>query len=90
MMIAPISLVLATAHIINKLSSDSEIIVMNAAGVSPWPLVRPFLAAGLVVAALVATIGAVKFLCPRLDKIAAGYSQPPSKAPGRLSLSPSA
>ena len=31
MMIAPISLVLATAHIINKLSSDSEIIVMNAA-----------------------------------------------------------
>ena len=41
MMIAPISLVLATAHILNKLSSDSEIIVMNAAGVSPWPLVRP-------------------------------------------------
>ena len=56
MMIAPISLVLATAHVINKLSSDSEIIVMNAAGVSPWPLVRPFLAAGLVVAALVAAI----------------------------------
>jgi lipopolysaccharide export system permease protein len=56
MMIAPISLVLATAHIINKLSSDSEIIVMNAAGVSPWPLVRPFLAAGLVVALLVAAI----------------------------------
>jgi lipopolysaccharide export system permease protein len=56
MMIAPISLVLATAHIINKLSSDSEIIVMNAAGVSPWPLVRPFLAAGLVVALLVSVI----------------------------------
>src|SRR4029077_3666526 len=56
MMIAPISLVLATAHIINKLSSDSEIIVMNAAGVSPWPLGRPVLAAGLVVAALVAAI----------------------------------
>ena len=56
MMIAPISLVLATAHIINKLSSDSEIIVMNAAGVSPWPLVRPFLASGLVVAVLVASI----------------------------------
>ena len=45
MMIAPISLVLATAHIINKLSSDSEIIVMNAAGVlavalSPVPCRR--------------------------------------------------
>ena len=56
MMIAPISLVLATAHVINKLSSDSEIIVMNAAGVSPWSLFRPFLAAGLVVAVLVAAI----------------------------------
>jgi lipopolysaccharide export system permease protein len=56
MMIAPISLVLATAHIINKLSSDSEIIVMNAAGVSPWPLVRPFIAAGLVVSVLVSLI----------------------------------
>src|SRR5271168_2090424 len=49
MMIAPISLVLAVAHILNKLSSDSEIIVMNAAGVSPWRLVRPLLAAGLMV-----------------------------------------
>ena len=56
MMIAPISLVLATAHTINKLSSDSEIIVMNAAGVSPWPLVRPFVAASLVVSLLVASI----------------------------------
>jgi lipopolysaccharide export system permease protein len=56
MMIAPISLVLATAHTINKLSSDSEIIVMNAAGVSPWPLVRPFLACALVVSILVAAI----------------------------------
>jgi lipopolysaccharide export system permease protein len=56
MMIAPISLVLATAHVINKLSSDSEIIVMNAAGVSPWSLFRPFLAAALVVAVLVAAI----------------------------------
>ena len=56
MMIAPISLVLATAHILNKLSSDSEIIVMNAAGISPWRLLRPLLAAGLVVSMLVAAI----------------------------------
>jgi lipopolysaccharide export system permease protein len=56
MMIAPISLVLAAAHVLNKLSSDSEIIVMNAAGVSPWRLVAPFLAAGLVVSLLVSVI----------------------------------
>jgi len=56
MMIAPISLVLATAHVLNKLSSDSEIIVMNAAGVSPWRLVTPFAAAALVVSLLVSLI----------------------------------
>jgi lipopolysaccharide export system permease protein len=56
MMIAPISLVLASAHVLNKLSSDSEIIVMNAAGISPWRLVRPFIASALVVSALVAAI----------------------------------
>jgi lipopolysaccharide export system permease protein len=56
MMIAPISLVLAVGHILNKLSSDSEIIVMNAAGVSPWRLVSPFIAVALVVSLLVTVI----------------------------------
>ena len=58
MMIAPIALVMAGAHVLNKLGSDSEIIVMNAAGVSPWRLLRPFLAAALVVSLLVAVIAA--------------------------------
>ena len=58
MMIAPIALVMAAAHVLNKLSTDSEIIVMNAAGVSPWRLCRPFLAAALVVSLLVAAIAA--------------------------------
>ena len=47
MMIAPIALVMAAAHVLNKLSTDSEIIVMNAAGVSPWRLVAPFMAAAV-------------------------------------------
>jgi lipopolysaccharide export system permease protein len=49
MMIAPIALVMAAAHVLNKLSSDSEIIVMSAAGVSPWRPLRPLLAAGFSV-----------------------------------------
>jgi lipopolysaccharide export system permease protein len=61
-MIAPIALVIATAHVLNKLSSDSEIIVMNAAA-SPWRLLRPFLAAALVVSLLVGIIAA--YLSPR-------------------------
>src|SRR5271166_4481013 len=63
MMIAPISLVMAAAHVLNKLSSDSEIIVMNAAGVSPWRLLRPFLASAAVVSLLVMVIAA--YVSPR-------------------------
>ncbi len=63
MMIAPIALMMASAHVLNKLSSDSEIIVMNAAGVSPWRLVMPFLAAACVVSCLVAAIAA--YISPR-------------------------
>ena len=58
MILAPIALVMAAAHVLNKLSSDSEIIVMNAAGMSPWLLLRPFLAAALVVSVLVGGIAA--------------------------------
>ena len=63
MMIAPIALVMAAAHVLNKLGSDSEIIVMNAAGVSPWRLLRPFFAAAVVVSLLVAVIAA--YVSPR-------------------------
>jgi lipopolysaccharide export system permease protein len=63
MMIAPIALVMAAAHVLNKLSSDSEIIVMNAAGVSPWRLLKPFLGAAVVVSLLVAVIAA--YVSPR-------------------------
>jgi lipopolysaccharide export system permease protein len=63
MMIAPIAVVMAAAHVLNKLSSDSEIIVMNAAGVSPWRLVSPFLAAAIVVSILCSVIAA--YISPR-------------------------
>jgi lipopolysaccharide export system permease protein len=63
MMIAPIALVMAVAHVLNKLSSDSEIIVMNAAGSSPWLLLWPFLSSAIVVSLLVAAIGA--YVSPR-------------------------
>ncbi len=58
LVIAPIALLIAVAHVLNKLSNDSEIIVMNAAGMSPWVLFRAFMAAALVVSLLVGTISA--------------------------------
>src|SRR5271156_4797947 len=38
MIIAPIALMVAAGHVLNRLGSVSEIIVMNAAGVSAWRL----------------------------------------------------
>jgi lipopolysaccharide export system permease protein len=56
MIIAPIALMISAGHVLSRLGSDSEIIVMNAAGVSPWRLLWPFLAAGILVSVLVSVI----------------------------------
>ncbi|MBV9557232.1 MAG: LPS export ABC transporter permease LptF [Pseudolabrys sp.] len=53
LVIAPIALFIAASHTLNKLSTDSEIIVMNAAGISPWILFRTFIPVTLVVSLLV-------------------------------------
>ncbi len=62
LIIAPIALMIAISHTLNKLATDSEIIVMNAAGLSPIRLFRPFAYATVVVALLVAFIAA--YLAP--------------------------
>ena len=62
LIIAPIALMIAISHNLNKLATDSEIIVMNAAGLSPFRLLRPFLYATLVVALMVTFIGS--YLAP--------------------------
>jgi lipopolysaccharide export system permease protein len=58
LVIAPIALLIAVAHTLNKMSTDSEIIVMNAAGMSPWVLFRAFLSVAIVVSILVTAISA--------------------------------
>ncbi len=58
LVIAPIALLIAVVHVLNKLSTDSEIIVMNAAGMSPWFLFRAFMSAAIVVSLLVVAISA--------------------------------
>ena len=62
LIIAPIALMIAISHTLNKLATDSEIIVMNAAGFSPFRLFRPFFYATCVVALAVTFIAA--FLAP--------------------------
>jgi len=57
LVIAPVAFVLAVAHVLNKLASDSEIIVMNAAGMSPWLAFRALFASALIVSFLVLFVG---------------------------------
>jgi lipopolysaccharide export system permease protein len=63
LVIAPIALLIAVAYVLNKLGTDSEIIVMNASGMSPWRLFRAFLAVAGVVALGVAVTSA--YLSPK-------------------------
>src|SRR6266436_4323470 len=62
LIISPIALMIAISHTLNKLATDSEIIVMNAAGFSPLRLFRPFIYATIVVAVMVAFIAS--YLAP--------------------------
>ncbi len=57
LVIAPIALMIAVMHAIGRLSNDSELIVMNAAGMSPWALFRPFLIMAVMVSTIMTMIG---------------------------------
>jgi lipopolysaccharide export system permease protein len=61
--IAPIALVIAVAYTLNKLNGDSEIVVMTAAGMSPWRVFRPFMMVAGVVALMVGFVSA--YLSPK-------------------------
>ncbi len=41
--LAPISLFISTIFVLNKLNSDNELVVINAAGASRWRTISPFL-----------------------------------------------
>ena len=55
-LIAPVALLVATIHVLNRLNSDSELIVVTASGGSIWRVVRPLLILAAVIALLVALV----------------------------------
>jgi lipopolysaccharide export system permease protein len=56
--IAPLALVIAVSHVLNKLSADSEIIVISGAGMAPRQLFQPLVAVTLIVTVALAGISA--------------------------------
>jgi lipopolysaccharide export system permease protein len=54
--LAPVALLIAVIFTLNRLNSDSELIVMSAAGMPPGRLLRPFFLLSILVMAFVAII----------------------------------
>ena len=52
-LIAPIALLIAVIHVLNKASTDSELIVMSAAGATSWRLGRPMIVLGVLISLIV-------------------------------------
>ncbi len=57
--VLPISALVATLYGVNRLSGDSEMVVAQTTGVSPWRLARPVLIFGLAVGMMVSVLGHV-------------------------------
>ncbi|WP_108853367.1 LPS export ABC transporter permease LptF [Albidovulum aquaemixtae] len=55
-LVLPVAAFVATVYVTNRLSAESELIVMQATGFSPWRLARPVLIFGLVVALMIAVL----------------------------------
>ncbi len=55
-LILPIACFAAATYVTNRLSSESELTVMQATGFSPWRLARPILNFGLVIGVLMAAL----------------------------------
>lgn len=64
--ILPIILSLVIAFVYNKLTTESELIVLRALGLSQWRLARPALVLGAIVAAIVFTLNA--FIAPMANE----------------------
>ncbi|KGJ05125.1 lipopolysaccharide export system permease protein [Paracoccus halophilus] len=54
--VLPIAAFAASAYGTNRLASESELVAMQAAGISPWRLARPVLAFGVMVGVMVAVL----------------------------------
>ncbi len=55
-LVLPISAFAAAVYVTNRLTQESELVVMQATGFSPWRLARPVLYFGIIVAVMIAVL----------------------------------
>lgn len=74
--VLPIAAFAGTLYVVNRLTAESELIVVQATGFSPWRLARPVVCFGLIVALLASILGhflvpaSLRQLAVRSDEIA--------------------
>ena len=56
MVIAPIALFIGMIYVLNRLNSDSELVVLSAAGISPSILLKPFMILAVLATILIAAL----------------------------------
>lgn len=69
--VAPVAFLIATLHTLNRLASDSELIVFSSAGASVWRVLTPYMTLAVVVSLLVAF--ASFFLIPKSMRLLGDY-----------------
>lgn len=55
-LLLPLAAFAATIYAINRMSTESELVVMQATGLSPWRMARPVLVFGVLVSVMVAVL----------------------------------
>ena len=75
-LVTPVAAFAATVYVTNRLSNESELVIVQSTGFSPWRLARPVLVFGLIVAAFagllahVAVPASLAQLAERQDELA--------------------
>lgn len=70
--LAPVALLISALHTLNRLSGDSELIVLSASGATVWRVARPYLALAFILSLLIAYANA--FLTPYTSRLLRDYS----------------
>lgn len=69
--VAPVALLISSLYIMNRLSGDSELIVLSASGATTWRVMRPLLALAALVMAFVVISNA--YLAPQSMRMLRDY-----------------
>lgn len=70
--VAPIALLISALHTLNRLSGDSELIVLSASGSTAWRVMKPYLVLALIVS--VFTLLTNAYLAPQAMRLLRDYA----------------